>query len=143
MIGPETGGSRPVFGKVRTAMISRQATVRGEAGDATGARDMLLAALPRVVRVFGDRDLNTSIFRRNLAYWTAKAGDPASARAQMEELLRVREEVLGRRILGRWQHGRISRTGPARRATGLAPSRSCGLCCRFASACPGPATRQR
>ena len=46
----------------------------GEAGDVAGARDQFAALLPVRERVLGLEHPDTLTTRRNLAYWTIKAG---------------------------------------------------------------------
>ena len=66
----------------------------GEAGDAAGARDQLVALLPIRERVLGPEHPDTLATRHQLARWTGKAGDAAGARDQFAALLPIRERVL-------------------------------------------------
>jgi hypothetical protein len=66
----------------------------GEAGDAAGARDQLVALLPIEERVFGPEHPDTLNARHQLARWTGKAGDAAGARDQFAAVLPIRERVL-------------------------------------------------
>jgi hypothetical protein len=93
----------------------------GEAGDAAGARDQLVALLPIEERVFGPQHPDTLNARHQLARWTGKAGDAAGARDQFAVLLPIRERVLApehrdtlmtRHNLARW----IGEAGDAARA---------------------------
>jgi hypothetical protein len=66
----------------------------GEAGDAAGARDQLVALLPIRERVLGPEHPDTLASRHQLARWTGKAGDAAGARDQFAALAPIRERVL-------------------------------------------------
>jgi hypothetical protein len=112
----------------------------GEAGDAAGARDQLVALLPIEERVFGPEYPDTLASRHQLARWTGKAGDAAGARDQFAALLPIRERVLGpehpntltnRLNLARWTGRRGMRPGPAT---------STPRCCPSASGSPAPST---
>jgi hypothetical protein len=67
----------------------------GEAGDAAGARDQIVALLPVFERVLGLDHRHTLAARANLARWTGRTGDAAGARDQYAALLSAREGAQG------------------------------------------------
>src|ERR1700745_3248826 len=64
-------------------------------GVAAGAPGPLAPRLPSHEQVLGAERPQTLAARHDLAYWTAKAGDAASARDQLAALLPIREQLLG------------------------------------------------
>jgi hypothetical protein len=59
----------PRLTMARLSLVLSRAELRGEAGDAAGARDLFAAALPLAVRAHGNTDRNTLAVRHHIAYW--------------------------------------------------------------------------
>jgi len=74
------------------------ATLIGEAGAPTAARDEFDVLLPVLKRVLGAEHPTTLAARASLAYWTGETGEagaPAAARDEFDALLPVLKRVLG------------------------------------------------
>jgi hypothetical protein len=67
----------------------------GEAGNPRGARDQLVALLPKAERTLDPEHPQVLTIRNRLAHWTGEAGSPESARDQARLLLPVVERVRG------------------------------------------------
>lgn len=63
--------------EVRLGLRDRKARSAAEAGDAASARDQLAALLQVRERLIGAEHPSTLTTRRDVAYWTGKAGDVA------------------------------------------------------------------
>ena len=71
------------------------ATLTGEDGAPTAARDEFTALVPVFIRVLGAEHPRTLAARASLAYWTGETGAPATARDQFAALLPTLTRVRG------------------------------------------------